>query len=147
MDTREIQESWETLWQFLDGLAGATILAWATQHNVEAFTLPAHADWPHGLVLISWPSGSHAGFPLDARGLATRSRALYLEDGQWADLGRQCLDQYHRWAGVVHHWNMAPLCGADSDGSKATEQDPDVIPKSSGRGPALPVDALHVALV
>lgn len=107
MDIREIQESREALWQFLDVMAGAAILAWAARHGLDGFVVPAHPDWPRGLVVFTDPAGIHHGLPLDTQGRASRFQEIFFAEGAWIDLGRLCADQSQKWADLVRHWDIA----------------------------------------
>ncbi len=100
--------SWDTLWQFMDALAGATVLDWAERQGFEAFVVPVHPDWPRGLVVFTDRNGVHHGLPLDRQGHVSRAQEVYFAETAWADLGRLCADQSQQWAVLAHHWNMAP---------------------------------------
>lgn len=106
--THHSATSWDTLWQFMDALSGSTVLKWAQSHAMDAFIVPTHPDWPHGMVVFTTPDGVHHGLPFDAQGQVLRARDVYFAETAWCALGRLCADQSQQWAVLAHHWNMTP---------------------------------------
>lgn len=98
--------AWDTLWQFTDSLASATILTWAERQGLDAFVVPTHADWLHGLVVFTDAHGIHHGLPLDAQGRVSRSREVFFSDRAWTNFRQICVEQSQQWAALVYHWDL-----------------------------------------
>lgn len=97
------QQSWKDLWNFIESLSCSSIINWANANNCPVVCIPAHKEWPNGLLVIQWPNGSKYAYPITAMGHASKLRSMPVSQAQWMNWVALWKKQQDAWAQVTEN--------------------------------------------